>query len=228
MFTPSTTTWSSSTLTTVPRRPLSRPAITRTSSPFLILLITFSSKHFGCQGDDLHELRRAQLARHRSKDARADRLQLVRQQHRSVAVEADQRAVRATHAELGAHDDCVVHLALLHLAARNRVANAHLDDIADRRVAPLRAAEHLDAHQAPRAAVVGGIQHRADLDHGVASSAWSAPRSDWGPRSSTFTNRQLLWRDIGRHCSIETRSPVRLSLFSSCASSCVVRRWYLP
>src|SRR3954466_8751649 len=185
MFTPSTTTWpSSSTLTTVPRRPLSRPAVTTTSSPLRILFITFSSEHFRRQRDDLHERSRAQLARDRSKDARADRLELVRQQHRSVAIEADQRAVRTTHAELGAHHDRVVDLALLDLAARNRVANAHLDDIADRRVAPLRAAEHLDAHQAPRAAVVGGIQHRAHLDHGCASAeCWSAA----GPRSSTFT-----------------------------------------
>src|SRR6185369_8371473 len=41
MFTPSTTTWpSSSTLTTVPRRPLSRPAVTTTSSPLRIFFIT--------------------------------------------------------------------------------------------------------------------------------------------------------------------------------------------
>src|SRR6186997_2395625 len=172
MFTPSTTTWpSSSTFTTVPRRPLSLPAVTTTSSPLRILFITaFSSEHFGCQRDDLHELRRAQLARDGSEDARADRLELVRQQHRGVAVEADQRTVRTTHAELGAHDDRVVNLALLHLAARNGVADAHLDDIADRRVTTLRAAEHLDTHQASRAAVVGGIQHRAHLNHGCASS----------------------------------------------------------
>src|SRR5690349_4934499 len=190
MFTPSTTTWpSSSTLTTVPRRPLSLPAVTMTSSPLRILFIPFSSEHFGRQRDDLHELRRAQLARDGSEDARADRLELVRQQHRGVAVEADQRAVRTTHAELGAHDDRVVDLALLHLAARNRVADAHLDDIADRRVTTLRAAEHLDTHQAARAAVVGGVQHRAHLDHGCASSeCWSAA----GPRSSTLTRRQLL------------------------------------
>ncbi len=41
-----------------------------------------------------------------------------------------------------------------------------LDDVADVRVAALRAAEYANAHQAARAAVVGGIQHCLCLDHG--------------------------------------------------------------
>ena len=39
----------------------------------------------------------------------------------------------ATHALAGAHDDGVVDLALLHLAARNRFLHGHLDDVADAR-----------------------------------------------------------------------------------------------
>src|SRR5688572_28627100 len=97
------------------------------------------SQHFRCQGDDLHELRGTQLASHWPEDARANWLQLVRQQHRSVAVEANQRAIRAAHTELRSHDHCVVHLALLDLAARNCIADADLDDIANRRVATLGA-----------------------------------------------------------------------------------------
>ena len=48
----------------------------------------------------------------------------------------------------GAHDDGVVDLALLDAAARDRVLDAHLDHVADVRVAALGAAEHLDAHHA--------------------------------------------------------------------------------
>src|SRR6185312_7180137 len=112
-----------------------------------------SLQHFRSERHDLHEPLAAQLARDRSEDARADRLELVVEQHRGVAVEADQRAVRATHALARTHDDGVVNLALLDLAARNRFAHGHLDDVADLRVTTLRAAEHLDAHQLACAAV---------------------------------------------------------------------------
>src|SRR5512133_2990827 len=114
MFTFSTSTFSPSTRMTVPRRPLSRPVMTTTSSPLRILFIPFPalrarcSEHFGRERDDLHELRRAQFACDRSEDTGADRLHLVREQHGGVAVEADQRTVRAAHAEGGADDHGVV------------------------------------------------------------------------------------------------------------------------
>src|ERR1700688_4651600 len=47
-------------------------------------------------------------------------------------------------------------------------------------------------------------------------------------RSTTRTSTHDLRRDIGRHGLIETVSPSLHSLFSSCASSLVVRRTYLP
>src|SRR5215469_708286 len=109
---------SSSTLSTDPRRPLSLPAITTTSSPFLILFICLlpgALQHFRCQRDDAHEGLGAQFARHRPEDARADRLQLGGQEHRGVAVELDDGAVRAAHAAAGAHHHRVVDLALLDL-----------------------------------------------------------------------------------------------------------------
>src|SRR5690349_7776225 len=84
-----------STRVTLPRRPLSLPAITITSSPCLIRLMSRSLQHFRSERDDLHERGRAQLARDRPEDARADRLELVREQDGRVAVEADQRAVGA-------------------------------------------------------------------------------------------------------------------------------------
>src|SRR4029453_7080754 len=101
------------TRSTVPRGPLSRPAMTITSSPFLMCPMasrSFRSQHFGRERDDLHELVRAQLASNRAKDARADRLELVREQHRGVTVEADERPIGAAHALAGAHHDSAVHL----------------------------------------------------------------------------------------------------------------------
>src|ERR1700676_743977 len=47
-------------------------------------------------------------------------------------------------------------------------------------------------------------------------------------RSTTRTSIHDLRRDIGRHGLIDTVSPSLHSLLSSCASSFVVRRTYLP
>src|SRR5277367_2790545 len=47
-------------------------------------------------------------------------------------------------------------------------------------------------------------------------------------RSPKRTSTHDLRRDIGRHGLMETVSPSLHSLFSSCASSLVVRRMYLP
>src|ERR1700722_18762813 len=92
MLTPWTTSRASlgRTRRTSPVLPLSLPVITTTLSPFLIFsLIMSASQHFGSEGNDLHELARAQLTRDRPEDARADRLALLVDQHRGIAVEAD-------------------------------------------------------------------------------------------------------------------------------------------
>src|SRR6478752_6928455 len=146
-FTPLTTTCvSSTTRATSPRLPLSRPAMTTTLSPFLILRmcslfeLEAASEHFRRQRDDLHEPLGAQFARDRSEDAGADRLELVVEQHGCVGVEANQRAVVATNTLARAHDDCVVNLALLDAAARRGLLHRHLDHVANVRVAALAAA----------------------------------------------------------------------------------------
>src|ERR1700738_1236447 len=57
----------------------------------------------------------------------------------------------------------------------------------------------------------------------IMSAPYSAPA-----RSTTRTSSHDLRRDIGRHGLIDTVSPSLHSLFSSCASSFVVRRTYFP
>src|SRR5262249_51242791 len=59
-------------------------------------------------------------------------------------------------------------VALLHLGVRARLLDRHDDDVAERRVLPARAAEHLDAQHPPRAGVVGDVQHGFRLHHGSA------------------------------------------------------------
>src|SRR3546814_12228508 len=66
------------------------------------------SEHFRGERDDLHELLGTQFTGHGPEDARADRLVLVVEQHRGIAVETDQRTVGTAHALAGAHHDGVV------------------------------------------------------------------------------------------------------------------------
>src|SRR5688500_17523131 len=163
---------SPATRVTSPFWPLFLPAITRTWSPLRIRFMTSPSlQYFRRERDNLHEALAAQLARDRPEDAGPDRLELVVQEHGGVAVEADQRSIRAAHALAGAHDNGVVDFALLHLAARDRLAHRHLDHVADVRVAALGSAEHLDAHQFACAAVIRRGQRGLHLDHVAFSSS---------------------------------------------------------
>src|SRR6185295_5268570 len=97
---PATRTCSSSTRVTSPRLPLSRPVITTTLSPFLILRIAIlyvnpPLQDFRRERDDLHESLGAQLARDRPEDPRADRLELGVEEDGGVRVEAHLRPVIA-------------------------------------------------------------------------------------------------------------------------------------
>src|SRR3546814_18432642 len=89
--------------------------------------------------------------------------------HRGVAVETDQRTVGTAHALAGAHHDGVVDLALLDLAARDRILDRHLDDVANAGVPALGAAEQLDAHHFLGAGVFGHVQVALNLYHGLDS-----------------------------------------------------------
>src|SRR6516225_5504551 len=155
---------SGNTRNTSPVRPLSRPAITTTLSPRLIFnfgmfpLQPLRSQYLRRQRHDLHEAPRAQLAGHRTKDAGSNRLALIGDQHRRVAVEADCAAVDAADFLCRAHDDRAMHIAFLDPAARDRLFDRHDDDVADRRSLALRATQHLDALQSASAGVIGDVE----------------------------------------------------------------------
>src|SRR5690606_20954467 len=170
-LTPSTRTWSASTrASTVPRRFLSRPVRTMTSSPLRSLFIEGSLQHFWGQRHDLHELLGTQFARNGSEDAGADRLQLGVEQYGGVATEADQRTVFAAHTLGGANHHGVVDFAFLDAAAGGCIFDAHLDDVADTGITALGATEHLDAHDSARTGVVGHVQRGLHLDHDFSCS----------------------------------------------------------
>src|SRR5688572_14493266 len=172
-FTPETMTRLSfgRTFKTSPCLPLSRPVITTTRSPFLIFSFADISntlrprlEHFRREADDLHELLGPQLARHGAEDAGADRLALLVDQDRRVAVEADRAAVVSADFPRGADDHRLVHVAFLHAAPRNRFLDGHDDHVADGGEAALGPAQHLDALHPARAGIVGDLEVRLHLD----------------------------------------------------------------
>src|SRR5690606_35139306 len=169
MLTPCTTTRFSvgRTCSTWPVRPLSLPVRTTTLSPFLILAAMLQDLR--SQRDDLHVVLGAQLARNRAEDTGADRLVLLVDDDGGRLVETDDRAVLALDVLGGAHDDGANDVALLHAAARNRFLHRGDDGVADRGVAALGAAQHLDAHDPARARVIGDLQVSLHLDHGIRS-----------------------------------------------------------
>src|SRR5215469_4216461 len=185
---------------TSPVRPLSRPLITTTLSPFLIFNFgivrsyslsarlrgeredghakSASLEDLGGERDDLHEPPSPQFARHRAEDAGADRLALIRDQHRGVAVEADRTAIGAAYLLRRPHDDSAVDIALFDPAARDRFLHRNNDHVADRRGLALRAAQHLDALHPARAGIVRHVEVCLHLDH-AAPSTGSAVRSSF-------------------------------------------------
>src|SRR3954447_9364612 len=159
-------------------------------------------QHLRRERNDAHELLVAQLTADGAEDARAARLLLVVDQHGRVLVEADVAAVGTAPLLLHPDDDALHDVAFLDLGARDGVFDRGDEDVADRRVAPLRASEHLDAEDLFGAAVVRDAKTCLLLDHRA--------------RSNTSTRRQRFSFDSGRVSCTRTRSPTLRSLFSSC------------
>src|SRR5262249_60592944 len=103
----------------------------------------------------------------RAEEAPSDRTALRVHQTRCGAVAADHSAVRTLDVFGDAHDHRTHHFALLHAPARNRLLHRHDDDGADGGVLALRAAQHLDAHDATRAGIIRHVEVGLHLDHVV-------------------------------------------------------------
>src|SRR5512143_3460258 len=177
IFSTVTRSFSRSTFRTRPTFPFSLPAMTFTMSFFLMCSVALSAlasslpplQHFRSQGNDLHELLRAELAGHGPEDEGSDRLALGGDEDRRVLVEPQVTPVRAADLLRGPDHHGLVDVPLLDLAVGDGLLDADHDDVPEARVSPLAAPEDLDATEALRARVVGSIQHRLHLDHGVVS-----------------------------------------------------------
>src|ERR1043166_9688314 len=177
MCAPSTMTrcFLATTLMSRPRLPLSAPAMTTTSSPFLTwnrcmgIRITIkikrkASDHFGCKGNDLHEFLVAQLAGDGAENTGAARVQLFVNDDDGVAVKAEIGAVVAANGLAGAHHDCVHDFAFLDRDIRGGFLDVGFDNVADAGVT-LVSAQNTNGSRAFGAGVVSHVENGADLEH---------------------------------------------------------------
>src|SRR2546428_11035489 len=159
------------TLTTRPRLPRSLPAITSTSSFFLISTVRISlvscqsSQHLGSQRDDLHEPLLPQLSRHRTEDPGAPWVLLFVDQYHGVVVELDVRTVRPTSLLGRSHHHTLDHLALLHPTAGVGVLHRPDHDVAHAGVSAARAPPHPDHPDPLCPGVVPPTAPALPLDH---------------------------------------------------------------
>src|SRR5690606_28037287 len=122
-------------------------------------------QHFRRQGNDLHVVLGAKLARNRSEDTGADWFFLVVDKNGSVRIEADDTTVRTTDVLGGADDNRLHYVTLLYAAARNSFLDGDDDDVSDRSILPLRAAKHFDAHDTTGAGIVRHVEVCLHLNH---------------------------------------------------------------
>ena len=109
-------------------------------------------------------------------------VELVVDEHGGVLVEADVAAVGTAPLLLDADDDALHDVALLHAGAGDGVLDGGDEDVADRGVAALGAAEHPDAQHLLGAAVVGDAEARSP-----AGSSGTAPGPRRGASASAST-----------------------------------------
>src|SRR6202165_426576 len=159
------------------------------------------------QGNDLHEVLVAKLARHRAEDAGTARVVLRAEDDGRVLVETNGGAILPAEFARGPDDDRLDHLALLHLAAGRRNRHGGCDDVADGGVLAVVAAHHPDQQDLTRTRVVRHLQPRLLLDH----------RDCYFAFSTMATTRQRLSCDSARVSMIRTRSPTLHWFCSSCA-----------
>ncbi|CUW92332.1 hypothetical protein AGR1C_Cc40458 [Agrobacterium fabacearum TT111] len=124
-----------------------------------------SLQYFRSQRDDLHVVLGAKFARNRSEDTGADGLFLVVDKNGCVIIETDDAAVSATDVLGGANDNRLHHIALLDAAARNSFLDGNDNNVANRSIFALRAAQHLDAHDTTCAGIIRHVEVCLHLNH---------------------------------------------------------------
>jgi hypothetical protein len=155
----------------------------------------------------------------RSEDAGADRLHLRIDQHRGIAIEADDRTVGRLMSFEIRTTTAFITSPFLHAPARNGLLHRHHDDVADGGVFALRAAQHLDAHDAARAGIVRHVEVGLHLNHDATLVLFEFHAH--GAHTTFFFSPRMtshrLSLESGRRSSIQTMSSTWYSLVASWA-----------
>src|SRR5690606_1705622 len=138
--------------------------MTSTRSPFLIFA-PIGLDHLRCERDDLHELLVAKFTADRPEDTGAAGLPVCLENDGCVLVEADVRAICSTSRLACPNDDSFDDVALLHVAAGDRVLHGCDDRVAETCVATLRAPEYTNREQLLGTGVIGDLESGFLLNH---------------------------------------------------------------
>src|SRR3989338_7889623 len=123
------------------------------------------SQHIGGLGDDLLVPLGTQFAGNGAEDTRSLGHAVLLDDYAGIVVEPHTGAIFAARHRLRAHHNRRLHRLLTHRAARLRLFDRNDDHIADAGVAPVRAAEHADAHALLCTRIIGNVEIGGCLDH---------------------------------------------------------------
>src|SRR5205807_9316477 len=112
----------------------------------------------------------------------------------------------------GADDHRLGDVAFLDLGAGQRLLDGYDDDVAEGGIAAARAAEHLDALHALGAAIVGHVEDRTHLDHGLLQDR---PRDEPDDFPALVLRDRAVLHDLDAVADLErVRLVVRLVAFA--------------
>src|SRR5882757_6088544 len=149
----------------LPDLPLWAPAMTTTTSFFLMWNFWDMLEDLRREGDDLRVVLAAELAGDGPEDAGALRVAVLADDDDGVGIETEVAAVGPAQRGAGADDHGLHDLALLHGGVGAALLDVDGDDVADVGVAG-GMPDLADHRRAARAGVIGNIKDGTHLDHG--------------------------------------------------------------
>ncbi len=110
-------------------------------------------KNLRCQRNDLH-VYCTQLTSHGAEDTASTQFASIVQEHASIVVKADVRAISTADLFLGANNQSLRHCTFFHVARRNGVFDGNDNDVANTGITAAGATQHTNAKSLASTAVI--------------------------------------------------------------------------